>query len=186
MRRFAPLIVLLLCASAVLGWLRAGISAGARAAEPDSWAQLQLGAPSDARFKEMSLQLKRSAFFPESPAELIAAEEAQKAKAGSADVDLPSGAPPFPQIIGASYLNNRRYIHLKMPKNSVAKLQQGDVLDSGWEIKTVDRRRVIAVFDDEEIEIPIISYLEAAFKRPEGDALGDTELDGTDTKSGGE
>jgi hypothetical protein len=53
------------------------------------------------------------------------------------------------------------------PDNGVAKLRGGDVLDSGWEIKTVDRRQVIAVFDGEEIIVPVIPYLKGAFDKPD-------------------
>ena len=50
-------------------------------------------------------------------------------------------------------------------------MRQGDVLASGWEIKKVDGRHVIAVFDGEEVSLPIIPYLEGAFEpEPEPDA----------------
>ena len=71
--------------------------------------------------------------------------------------------PPFPKILGSSRLNQTRYLHVHLPDLKETKLRQGDVLESGWEIKKVDGRQVIAVFDGEEVSLPIIPYLKDAF-----------------------
>ena len=56
------------------------------------------------------------------------------------------------------------------------------MLDSGWEIKTVDRRQVVAVFDNEELVVQIIPYLVDAFDKPaapdEGSIQSGTNVNG--------
>lgn len=179
MRRFIPLVILLLIASASLGWFRAGTIAGPRAAEVDGWDALQHGQPSDADYKAMAAKFKQSALLP-----LTTRLEIENA-ANAAALQTAAGplaAPPFPQIVGSSRINNARVIHVILADNTLTKLRQGEVLESGWEIKTVDRKRVIAVFDGEELEIPIIAYLEAAFEKSEEDGMNE----GADVTSGGE
>ena len=113
-------------------------------------------------YKRLKTLLKSSQFFPSFTQEEIDAEEAAAQLAADANK---SAAPPFPKVIGASRLNNVAYIHLQEPDLSLLKVKQGDVLESGWEIISVDDETLIAVFDQEEINIPVISYLEAAFEK---------------------
>jgi len=169
MRKLLPLILLLLIASGVLGWLRAGTSAGARTAELDSWSTLQSGAMGTAEYKALAKQLKQSALLPLSRKEQKAREEAATKLAASTSPAGQAAArpvPPFPKILGGSRLNRTHYVHVLAADNSLTKLRGGDVLESGWEIKTVDRRQVIAVFDGEELTLPVIPYLKGAFEKP--------------------
>ena len=182
MRRIALFIIPLFIASGALGWLSAGTSAGPRSADVDNWEALLYRPVSPADYKAMATSLKQSALLPLSAKE-VQAQAAAAAAAENTSSDVKTrAAKPFPKIIGHYRLNNKRYIQVRNADATVSKLQQGDVHDTGWEIKTVDRRRVIAVFDGEELEIPIIAYLEAAFQKPEEDGTSD----GTDTESGGE
>ena len=180
MRRMAIFILPLWLAAGALGWLRAGTSAGPRAAEIDNWEALQYAPVSSAVYKAMAASLKQSALLPLTFQEVQAQEEAEKQDVAAQNTV--GSAPPFPQIISSYRLNKTRYIQLLNADGTVSKLQQGDVHDTGWEIKTVDRRRIIAVFDGEELEIPIIAYLEGAFEKPENDG----SEEGTGASSGGE
>ena len=180
MRKRLPLIILLLMASGVLGWLHAGTSAGARSGEIDNWSTLQSDSMSSSEYKELAKQLKKSALLPLSRKEQIALEEAAIKRAKNNYVAArPSqrAAPPFPKILGSSRLNKRHYVHVLIPDKGMKKIRRGDVLESGWEIKTVDRRQVIAVFDEEELTLPVIPYLEGAFDKP---------ADSDDNQAGGD
>ena len=187
MKKYIGLIAALLILSAVLGWMRAGTSAGTRTAEIDNWDSLKYEAQSKAGYQTLAGALKDSALLPFNKKEKKALEEIEAASTArpAADGRLQS-APPFPKILGSSRLDNKRYIHVMGPGETVEKHQKGDVLENGWEIKTVDRKQVIAVFDGEELEIPIISYLEAAYEKPK-ERSDDEEIEnGTDAQSGGE
>ena len=162
MKRFLPIVIVLLLISAAVGWLRAGTLAGPQPPALDGWGDHKYISIPDSEYERLKAVLKSSQFLPsftqeELDAEDLAAKLAEEASA--------LAAPPFPKVIGASRLNNVAYIHLQEPDLSLLKVKQGDVLDSGWEIISVNSGTLTAVFDEEEINIPVITYLEAAFEK---------------------
>ncbi len=178
MRRFIPLIFALLIASAALGWMRAGTSAGTRAADVDGWNALNYAPLSRASYAKMAARLKSAQLLP-----LSRIEEKILANGGGPNTAVlgSKNTPPFPRILGYSL----PHVLTEGPDKTTLKFKKGDVLDSGWEIKTVDRKRVIAVFDGEDFEFPIIAYLKEAFEKPDGDG-DDDKTNAQNTTSGGE
>ncbi len=179
MRRLALLIFALLIASAALGWMRAGTSAGSRSAGLDGWNAQSYAPLSSAEYTEMVTRLKNAQLLPLSFREekTLAAEDG----ADTTDID-DKNTPSFPRILAY----DRPYIYVEGPEKTRVKFKKGDVLDSGWEIKTVDRKHVIAVFDGEEFEFPVIPYLKAAFERPDdesGEDGGDDNGEDNDDKT---
>ena len=162
MQRFLPILIVLLLASAALGWLRAGTLAGPQPPAIDGWDNHKYISIPDSEYKRLKAVLKSSQFLPSFTQEELDAEDAAAQIVAGANK---SAAPPFPKVIGASTLNNVAYIHLQELDLSLLKVKQGDVLDSGWEILSVDDDKLIAVFDEEEINIPVITYLKAAFEK---------------------
>jgi len=162
MRRFLPILIVLLLASGALGWLRAGTLAGPQPPALDGWNNQKYISIPDSEYKRLKTLLKSSQLLPSLSKEELGAEEVAAQLAAEANG---TSAPPFPKVIGASRLNNVAYIHLQEPDLSLIKVKQGDVLDSGWEILSVDGDKLIAVFDEEEISIPVITYLKAAFEK---------------------
>jgi len=168
MRFFLPLIVLALMGSAALGWLRAGTSAGAQPPAADGWDTMQYNTLSDKDYDSIAAKVKASALLP------LSLREEQKR--GNDEVNTqtalgPTDAPPFPKILGFSVSNTITQVHLLGPEDSLLKAKAGDVLDSGWEIKSIGRKGVSAVFDGQDIEVPIVSYLQTAFEKSEEDAM---------------
>jgi len=58
----------------------------------------------------------------------------------------------------------------------MTEVKAGDSLTSGWLIKSVDLRQVIAVFEDEEERFVVRPYLETAFDKPEESAETDETI----------
>lgn len=171
MRKFIAPAILLLILSGALGWMRAGTSAGQRPPETDRWDVMSYERLPEASYKNMTAGLKRSAFLPLSRKEQRELDKnaAQSTTSTSAAATSKS-IPPFPKIQGSSIADNKRIIHISGPDGTAAIFRQGDVLESGWEILKISRREVIAVFDGEELKIPIIPYLETAFDEAARDA----------------
>ena len=185
MKRFILPICLLFVAATTVGWVQAGTSAGARPAKTDNWSTLKADRLSKIEYIQLAEKLKQSGFLPLSPEEQRVLDEEIINTAGlnnNENESLSSTAiPPFPKILGSSRLNQTRYLHVYLPDLKETKLRQGDVLASGWEIKKVDGRHVIAVFDGEEVSLPIIPYLEGAFE-PEPDAEADADREEPDAE----
>ena len=185
MKRLILPICLLFVAATAVGWVQAGTSAGARPAKTDNWSTLKADRLSKIEYIQLAEKLKQSGFLPLSPEEQRVLDEEIINTAGlnnNENESLSSTAiPPFPKILGSSRLNQTRYLHVYLPDLKEAKLRQGDVLASGWEIKKVDGRHVIAVFDGEEVSLPIIPYLEGAFE-PEPDAEADADREEPDAE----
>lgn len=171
MRRILPFIVLVCALSAALGWMRAGTSAGQQAPTIDGWNTLQYNSLSKQEYGTIAAQLKASSLLP-----LSLIEERKGPSPEASAVKTPGALPDFPKIGGAKTVRNIRYVSLIVADNIIQTVKAGAVLESGWEIKSISRKSVVAVFDGQELEIPINSYLQEAFEKPaEGvmDSAGD-------------
>ena len=188
-RRVLPLALCLIAVSAILGWLRAGTVAGERPPSADGWEQMQYAPPSKAEYKKMAAKLKASSLLP-----LSRIEERKINIEGAAESEeTTSDVPDFPKVGGAKTVRNTRYVSLVGKDNTIVTIKAGDVLDSGWEIKSISPRSVLAVFDGQDLEIPINSYLQEAFEKPEEVAMdsengpaGKTNKAAQKTADGGE
>ncbi len=171
MRRILPYIVLACALCAAFGWMRAGTSAGQQAPTVDGWDSLQYNPLSKQAYSTIAAQLKASSLLP-----LSLIEERKGPSPEDSAVKTPGTLPDFPKIGGAKTVKNIRHVSLIGADNVIRTVKAGDVLESGWEITSVSRKSVFAVFDGQELEIPINSYLQEAFEKPaEGamDSAGD-------------
>jgi len=169
MKRLLPFIIIALIASGVLGWLRAGTSAGPQPPTADGWEALQYQPPSAGDYQAMAARLKATSLLPLSRI----AERKLGNSPEAPTVAGPGNAPPFPKIASSYVINSTRYVQLLGTDKTMQKVKAGDVLENGIEIKSIDRRRVLAVFDGEEIEVPIIAHLQSAFEKSEENAMDD-------------
>jgi len=94
-----------------------------------------------------------------------------------------AGTSAGPKIGGAKTVRNVRHVSLIGEDNVIQTVKAGDVLDSGWEIKSINRKRVIAVFDGQELDIPINSYLQEAFEKPDEGAMDNAGSDASMSKA---
>ncbi len=169
-RRAVPLILLLLISSAVLGWLRAGTVAGERTAAIDGWEALQHTPPTQAEYAIMSEKIKSSSLLP-----LSRLAEQRQGAAQTTAAAGPQDTPPFPKILGGTKLNKTQYVLLLGPEQTSMRAKAEDVLESGWEIKSITDTQVKASFDGEEFEFPIVPYLQSAFEKTEESAMDVSE-----------
>ncbi|MGB0906117.1 MAG: hypothetical protein ACPGVT_01390 [Maricaulaceae bacterium] len=155
--------------SFVLGWARAGINAGPQ--EPDmlEWVNPAASVININTYKEMGERIRATQLFP------ISAQQARQAALRASQetqvVDVP-GPPLFPEIVGFSVVDKVPYVHLLLREGGLMKATEGQSLKNGWFIKSIDRKNVIARYDDKDEKFPIIKYLDDAFKVTTG-AQGD-------------
>jgi len=177
-RRVLPLIILACAVSAALGWMRAGTSAGVQTPTVDGWDALQYKPPTKREYRAIAAQLKASSLLP-----LSLIEERRGSAPAAAAVETAGALPNFPKIGGAKTVRNVRHVSLIGEDNVIQTVKAGDVLDSGWEIKSINRKRVIAVFDGQELDIPINSYLQEAFEKPDEGAMDNAGSDASMSKA---
>ena len=80
---------------------------------------------------------------------------------GSAKGPNGKGAPPpFPVIVAAAIVDGAPHVYLRLGGGKIISAASGFVLESGWELKTVDLTRVLAVYDGQEQEFKITNYEE--------------------------
>ena len=82
-------------------------------------------------------------------------EEEQKADVIEAEKD---GLPPLPEIIGTSVVNGIPQVHIKMPDAPPISLVQGDTLESGWLVETVNLNGIILKYEDVEQSVLVKDY----------------------------
>lgn len=157
-RRLLPLAGLLLVLSVVLGWVRSDVDSAGSAQGVDAWAKNAATLHSPVQYDELTARLKASGLFPMSQKRIDARIARQNGGTGGgiAGVD----APPFPAIIAASIINGMPRIHLRLGDGNIIAAVSGDTLESGWQLKTVDLSRVLAVYDGEEQEFKVTNYKE--------------------------
>lgn len=166
-RRFTIAFLVIFCLCAALGWWRAGVHAGTQPPEKDQWQSLDLSAQSAVNVKALETAINAGPLF-------LLSRKAQKALddgAGLGDALPASGVPAFPKIMSISKLNGKSVVTLIGPENKPLTVESGTTLASGWEIKSIDRSAVLAVYKGEETRFPIVEYLDRAFDKPEKTGL---------------
>ena len=138
--------------SLLAGWWRADLSASEVPFNNDKWDALA-GTIDPTHYSKIAENLQGSDIFPISRAEATRLEQ----QAG-VETKVIEGVPPFPSIVGASVLNGVPHIHLLLTDKSLLKAKSGDELESGWELISVDLKRVNAVYDEEEHEFSVTNY----------------------------
>ena len=151
--RFLVLGLTLAIISLLAGWWRADLAASQVPSIHDEWAGMSGSDISPQQYSVIALRMKASTIFP------VSREEAKRLEqeAGSATTVI-EGVPAFPPIVGASVLNGVPHIHLLLEDSTFVKATSGDKLESGWQIISVDLKRVNAVYGDEEHEFLVTNY----------------------------
>ena len=152
--RVAGIFILFALISMTAGWMRAGFSTSNVLGDVDNWEQLNESQGKAIDYAVISRRLKSSDIFPISREEAKAIETRAEFEQGDEEKTVAL----FPKILGASVLNGVPHVHLLLPENTLLKAKSGDVLENGWELKSVDLRRVIAVYDNEEQEFSVTDY----------------------------
>lgn len=164
------LVTGVLILSGVVGWWRAGVNAADVPLDRDMWAQFNVTELGGQEYAAIATRLKASDIFPLSREETAAVANASVAQTQAVE----EGLPPFPKIISAFAPDGVPSVTLLLADNSMQTVVSGDSVEPGWELKLVDSQRVIAVYEGEEREFPVINYGRGT--APEDtDAVGDEE-----------
>ena len=162
MRKFILIAVLGLVVSAAFGWWRAAVATQPGAVPTDEWRVSTLARFDSGASQKLGQKIRATDLFITTPLTDAAAAAAE------APVDAgPEKTPAFPKIVSAPLLNDIHHALLLTAEGGFLKVVSGDSLPSGWVIKTVDSRQVIAAFDGEEKRFPVAAYLDTAFDAPE-------------------
>jgi len=156
MRRNFILMGLALIIAAILGWLSVNSGASAARGITDPWPAEPLAAE-PVPINDIRNRLNSSALFPKS-------DTAQDQNLGPDGKPIdgkgsgPQNAPPFPDIRGVSILDGQPHVTLELADGQIKTIAEGETLTSGWQLKSVDPKRIIAAYKDEEITRPIRDY----------------------------
>jgi len=173
MRRFLVIIGILLLLSASVGWWRASLATLQGQSQTDIWSEPRSVNLDSAALKAMVKRVQATELLKLSRKD----EEKREEAAGKAsEVEVDNNRPKFPKIVAAFQRNNVSHVTLMSDDNVMTEVKAGDSLTSGWLIKSVDLRQVIAVFEDEEERFVVRPYLETAFDKPEESAETDETI----------
>ncbi len=168
-------VMCLLCA--MVGWLGASVKSENSAQLRDDWESFIDGLDVSQDYDIFEARLKGTGFFPLST---LRSEERARLKAEAlANAETPTTqAPEFPDIIGSSTINGEFRVHLRLAEGEIATVKNGDILESGWQLKIVDSDRILAVYEGEEQEFKVTDY--NAFEKQDDPkrAQGMREIDG--------
>jgi hypothetical protein len=153
-RRVWPLIV----GAAVFGGLLGGMSGSQNDVnvdvQADEWQAAQKSGISAEYFAQVTQRIIASELLPVSRDKL----QQQAALAAQNTDNVETGMPKFPTILAVSQNDGIPKVHLRLADNSIISATNGDVLETGWQLKTVDLERVIAVYEGEERTFNIANY----------------------------
>lgn len=149
---FITLLLSALCL--VTGWWRAEFARAEMTPEIDQWRLLSNAEIDTKRYAEVVKTMHGTDIFPLSREETLRLEELKLSGA----LEEQAGRPVFPTIVGASVLNGVPHVHLRIEDNTFTKAKTGDVLESGWELLSVDLNQINAGFDGETYEFWVTNY----------------------------
>jgi len=163
MRRFAIIILIFIGVSCALGWGRAAGDHVGGSADEDVWSVMPVLRGDIQALTQVGTNIRSTELFKLSRK----AEKALAETLKNQQVSSRPNAPPFPSIGSIAKVNNKYWATFIMADGTLLSRTIDDSLPSGWVIKAVDLRQVIAVFDDEESRFPVAAYLDKAFEPPE-------------------
>ncbi len=139
-----------------LGWYKSSVDVGAVPDLNDNWSDgAYVNRPQTASVYAALLSgINSNQILPLS-AEEAAAIASGTGQGGDVDPSDPSYVPPFPEIVSVSAINGETRVHLRLDDETVQYAIEGERLDSGWQLKTVDLTHIVAVFDEGERRIAI-------------------------------
>jgi len=158
MSRHIIMIGACLTLAAAFGWISASGEDASNREIRDPWPN-SLNSVNEMSINDALLRLNASALFPQ-PTSRDGRPLGPDGKPIDADgAESASGAtPPFPTIRGVSILDGRPHVTLELKGGAVETVAEGETLESGWQLKSVDPTRIIAAYKDEEITRPIRDY----------------------------
>lgn len=168
MRRFIIIACVLLGLSAVLGWLRAGGGDGGGTVGTQDWQALPMPGGDAAALSQTAARIRATDLFV-----LSSAEEEKLKDAAQNTQAVATGVPPLPTIASVQSVNKRYQATLITPDGTVVTVAEGETLPSGWLIKTIDQRQLLAVFEDTEQRLAVAGYLDTAFDNPDTEQASD-------------
>lgn len=168
MRRFIIIACVLLGLSAVLGWLRAGAGSVGGQVDTQEWQSLPMPGGDTTALSRVAERIRATDLF------VLSLAEEEKLKDATQDTQLvANGVPPLPTIASVQSVNKSYEATLINPDGTVITVSEGESLPSGWLIKTIDQRQVIAVFEETEQRLAVAGYLDTAFDNPDVEQEGD-------------
>jgi hypothetical protein len=143
--------------AAVLGWVSASGTGADRREIRDPWPE-RLAPADEVSINEALSRLNGSALFPKPAVKSGQAlgPDGQPISEGAGAGARAAG--PFPDIRGVSILDGRPHVTLELASGDIKTIAEGETLESGWRLKSVDPTRIIAAYEDEEITRPIRDY----------------------------
>lgn len=85
----------------------------------------------------------------------LSSEEKQEAERVRVEDE---GIPPLPEIIGTSVVNGIAQVHIKTPDAPPISLVQGDSLESGWLLESVNLNGIVLKYEDIEQTVLVREY----------------------------
>ena len=163
MRRSVLIGLCLAACSGLVGWLHAASAVQQGQVQNDIWSEAASLSVDASALKAKVASVKATELLKLSRK----AEEKLAEANGEGSEAADNNRPKFPLMAAASQRNGKSYVNVIFPDGSIGEIQAGDTLSSGWVIKSVDLRQVIAVFEGEEERFIIRPYLETAFDKPQ-------------------
>ena len=133
---------------ATLGGLSSSVEAP-QTSDVDTWTTFETGLVQGTSASEKAQVIKNSSIIRKflSEEERRQLEEAEKV----ADSDIP----PLPEVIGASIVDGQARVHLKAADERPFSLMAGDLLESGWVLRSVNLNGVVFKYGDVERAIAV-------------------------------
>jgi len=132
------------------------------ASDNDAWQSFETSLTKQKDISEIARQIKTSGIIRK----FRSGEEEEKADVIEAEKD---GVPPLPEIIGTSVVNGIPQVHIKMPDAPPISLVQGDSLESGWFLETVNLKGIVLKYEDTEKSVWLKNYDLIAERAIDGD-----------------
>ncbi len=152
--RTVIIIIGALILSGFVGWQVAGDTALDRQSRSDDWQSLIMHTTTHPDYRAISKQIIASGILP--------FEKTSTGQGNFRDTEFQlensKRVPQFPSILATAIVDGVPQVTLSMEGQSIFTSRSGDILDNGWKIVEVDLTLVVASFDDESHEFPVLSY----------------------------
>lgn len=150
-------IAIILVLSAALGWWRASTNINKASDRGDNWQALLDKQTPSVDYKKVAEQIRSASIFPAAYDPDTNGAGAQSAN-GITSKSSKKSIPPFPKITGMTKIDRKKAVILILADNRVISARVGDVIESGWEIASVNSTMVKASYDGKLKEFPILNY----------------------------
>jgi hypothetical protein len=139
-----------LLSGGVMGWLLSDINVS-EVSDNDVWHSFEASLETQKTISETADIIKSSGIIRKFSTRT-------ELQAGDAEGVEQDGAPPLPKIIGTSVVNGTPQVHLKMLEGPPIALIQGESLENGWLLKTINLKGAIFQYEDTERSVLLREY----------------------------